>query len=119
MKMNQQLLVAALVLTLSGAGVSMTPAHASDRVTSDDVTFVKPAAKKSEASKEKPEAAAKTRSDHDYDHCLALVGQDPQDALEYAQEWQVSTEQVSLAARHCAALAMSGLGRHHDAAIAL
>ena len=121
MKTNQQLLVIGLVCAL----VSATgPAQASDRVTSGDVTFEKPV-KPAPVSPESRTAETKNadkgtaKSDHDYDHCLALVKEDPQAALDYALEWQVSTKQVSLAARHCAALAMSALGRHHNAAILL
>jgi len=122
MKTNKQLLVIALGSLLIA---SASLAQASDRVSSDSVTFAKPEAKKPAAEKvekaEKTEASHKTSAhpDHDYDKCLSLIESDPNDALDYAQAWQTSTEQISLAARHCAALAMSALGRYQDSAILL
>ena len=122
MKTNKQLLVIALGSLLIA---SASFAHASDRVSSDSVTFAKPEAKKPAAKKEekveKIEAGdkAETNPDHDYDKCLSLIDSDPNDALDYAQAWQSSTKEISLAARHCAALAMSALGRFQDSAILL
>ncbi|MFZ3033841.1 MAG: tetratricopeptide repeat protein [Parvibaculum sp.] len=125
MKKNQQLLVIGLVCALVSANGF---AQAADRATSDDVIFAKPAPAKPAPARPaakadepgEPEAPSSAAADaHDYDHCLGLVKEDPQSALDYAQAWQSSNGQISLAARHCAALAMSALGRHHDAAILL
>jgi len=116
MKTNKQLLVFALGSLL----IASAPlAHASSRVSSDSVTFAKPEAKKPAAKKEEKVEKTKTNPDHDYDKCLSLIDSDPNDALDYAQAWQASTKEISLAARHCAALAMSALGRFHDSAILL
>lgn len=122
MKTNKQLLAIALGSLL----IASAPlAHASSRVSSDSVTFAKPEAKKPAAKKEekveKTETGDKAEAnpDHDYDKCLSLIDSDPNDALDYAQAWQNSTKEISLAARHCAALAMSALGRFHDSAILL
>ena len=121
MKTNKQLLVIALGSLLIA---STSLVHASSRVSSDSVTFAKPEAKKPAPKKETPAKKetsenAAASPENNYDKCLSLLESDPNDALDYAQAWQISTEQVSLAARHCAALAMSALGRYRDSAILL
>jgi len=123
MKTNKQLLIVALAGGLALLN-GLTPALA--RVTSDSVTFdkpkvvkppvKKPAEKKPEAAK--PEAKEKV-PDHDYDHCVALVAEDAEAGLSYARNWQIGLPDGSLAARHCEALALTALGRHHEAAVAL
>ena len=63
--------------------------------------------------------AGHAKAGRDYDQCLALVESDAHAALSYARDWQISLPQGSLAGRHCEALALSSLGRYHDAAVAL
>ncbi len=55
----------------------------------------------------------------DYDTCVELVGSNAEAALSYARGWEDAAGPKALAARHCEALALTALGRHHDAAIAM
>lgn len=55
----------------------------------------------------------------DYDTCVGLVSSDADAALSYARDWEAAAGPKALAARHCEALALSQLGRPHDAAIAM
>lgn len=117
MKTNRQLLVLAMAGLLA---LPLQAAHA-ERVSSGDVTFDRPATKP--AAKPKPAtpapAPAETSADQDYDICLELAADAPQNALDYAQSWLEESGNKSLAAIHCKALALSGLGRDEEAAEAL
>lgn len=55
----------------------------------------------------------------DYDTCVALVESNAEAALTYARNWEDAVGPKALAARHCEALALTALGRHHDAAIVM
>lgn len=55
----------------------------------------------------------------DYDTCVGMVSGDAEAALDYARDWEAAVGPKALAARHCEALALSALGRHQDAAIAM
>lgn len=124
-------------LVLASMGfLIITPSSlsATERVTSDDVTFEKPKPVEAPPAKKTTPAkppAAKTpdvkagpapspvSATQDYDICLELLTDAPSTALDYAQSWAETTEGESIAALHCKALALAALGRHKEAASAL
>lgn len=61
---------------------------------------------------------AQSRSQaQEYEHCMTLADEAPEDALESALAWQ--TRNGGAAARHCAAVALVALDRHREAAAGL
>ncbi len=62
--------------------------------------------------------AAETRGNpvavHDYDSCMAMVGERPEDALEAALAWEQTGG--GNGARHCSAMALAAMGNFPDAA---
>lgn len=55
--------------------------------------------------------------EREYAACMTLARAKPADALASARVWEV--QEGGDAARHCAAVAMIGLGRYHEAAVRL